>query len=278
MSRTDPAARPDSSPSPVLRVGLLGLGRMGRAVRDALEERGHEVALVVDPSWGPDPGPGRAIRLEPGLLDGVDVVIDVSTGPAVPGHAEACARSGTPLVVGATGWDDDRPGVEERARNAGIGLLVAPNFSLGVNLFFRMVRHAARLVNAADPRDAALHEAHHRHKADHPGGTARRLAEILVEELDGKTGWTTELPAGSPFDPQVLQVGVTRAGEIPGTHRVVLDGPADTLELVHTARSREGFARGAVAAAEWIHGRTGVFTMEDLLDDLTGSTPDAPPA
>lgn len=277
---------PDRRARRPLRLALLGFGRMGRAVYAEALERGHSFEVIVSPhpegasGSGTPSSPVTHTRLQPEALEGVDVAIDVSVAAAVQDHARICAEAGVDLVVGTTGWDDARDRVEAMAREAGIGLLVAPNFSLGVTLFFDIVRHAARLVNGVDDaRDASIHDAHHRHKADHPGGTARRLAELVVEELDRKSTWSLDLPAGEAVPDDVLQVSVTRAGEIPGTHSVLLDGPHDTIELVHRARSRAGFARGAILAAEWICGRSGVFSMDDLLDPSPSSStsPDSTP-
>jgi 4-hydroxy-tetrahydrodipicolinate reductase len=135
-----------------------------------------------------------------------------------------------------------------------------------MQLFFRLVRLAARLSDRLEGYDAYVLEAHHRRKQDHPSGTARRLAEILLAELSGKERWELRLREG-PIDPAVLQVSAVRAGEIPGTHTVGLEGLDDRIEVRHEARGRAGFARGAVAAAEWIRGRSGIFTLDDMLEE-----------
>jgi 4-hydroxy-tetrahydrodipicolinate reductase len=170
------------------------------------------------------------------------------------------------VVCGTTGWYDALPRVRAAVDAAGTGLVYAPNFSLGVALFSRLVRDAARRVDALDDYDVFLHEAHHRHKADHPSGTARALADDVVRAMNRKRDWR-EGPSTGTADAGTLWVSVTRAGEIPGTHVFGLEGPDDRLELRHEARGRSGFARGALEAARWIHGRTGVFTLDDLLAD-----------
>src|SRR5690606_20326181 len=137
-----------------------------------------------------------------------------------------------------------------------------PNFSLGVQIFFRLVRTASRLSSAAGGYDVHVHEAHHRHKVDHPSGTARRVADLAVEQDASKDRWEAGPPEGAA-DPRVLYVTSTRAGEIPGMHTLGLEGAHDRIELTHEARSRDGFAAGAVLAAEWIRERRGLYTFDE---------------
>jgi len=238
-----------------VRVALLGYGRMGREVEAAALERGHEVVAVVE-----EGGTGH------GSLAEAEVGIDFTTpGAALPNIREA-AGLGLDLVVGTTGWYDHLDEARAAVEAAGTGLVWAPNFSLGVQLFFRLVEQSGRLVDAMEEYDVFVHEVHHRHKVDHPSGTALRLADILVDALARKERWAEAPSSGAP-DPAVLWVGSSRVGEVPGTHQVGLEGPDDTIELRHTARGRRGFARGAVVAAEWIRGRKGFHGIDDLLDE-----------
>lgn len=243
-----------------MKLALLGYGRMGRAVHGVATERGHEVTAILDVAENPG---GAGVTKE--ALAGATVAIDFSAASAVLPNVRRAAALGVGVVVGTTGWEGDRKAVEAVVREAGTGLLAAPNFSVGVLLFTRLVEAAARLVDPLEEFDVHLAEIHHRLKADHPGGTARALAELLVRELDRKTGWTERLPEG-PIDPALLQISVGRVGEAPGTHVVTLDGPHDRIELRHEAKSRTGFAVGAVLAAEWLEGRSGIFTMSDLME------------
>lgn len=269
--------RPTPDPLP---IALLGFGRMGREVARIARERGHRIVLVVGGPTDAEPhaAPPRHVhRLSdaPTLADsGARVAIDFSVAEAVPDHARLCAEASVDLVIGTTGWDARRDEVYRTVRGAGIGLLEAPNFSLGVNLFFRIVAEAARLMDGPGREgdfDVGLFEAHHRHKVDHPSGTARRLAEIVVERMARKSDWSDRLPDAGAVDPSVLQVAVQRTGEIPGVHTVSFESADDRIELRHEARGRSGFARGAVIGAEWIRGRSGVFSMEDVLDDVDSS-------
>ncbi len=257
-----------------LRIALLGTGRMGREIAAIARDRGHRIVLAVG-GGGIGPPADYALRRlsRPRALveSGADVAIDASVAEAVPGHVDHCAHAGIPVVIATTGWDARRSEVEARARDAGIGLLFAPNFSLGVNLFLRILSDALRTLegpNRVAGYDVALHEAHHRYKVDHPSGTALRIAREILSSFDGKEEWSHQLPSGRAVDPRTLQISVTRSGEIPGTHVVTFEGPDDRIELRHEARSRRGFAAGAVTGAEWIRHRRGVFSMQDLLEAL----------
>jgi len=250
-----------------LKVGIVGYGRMGHMVEEVALARGHEIVARVD----------SAAELTAALassppLGGAEVVIEFTHPSAAPGALMALATAGIPTVSGTTGWEDQREAVRgavESAREQGAALLHAPNFALGVNLFFRLTRALGRLVESVDDLDVHLLEIHHRHKLDHPSGTARRLADILVEEITRKTGWSDGQAEGAP-DPAVLQIASARAGENPGTHIIGVEGPDDRIEIRHEARGRRGFARGAVEAAEWLAGRRGVFTPDEWLAERFG--------
>jgi 4-hydroxy-tetrahydrodipicolinate reductase len=235
-------------------LGLFGHGRLAAAIA---AEAGD--ALL----W-------QAGRSEPTGAP-VDVAIDASVAEAVEGHLHWALETGTDLVIGATGWTI--PDLEVRVAGR-IGVLVASNFSLSVALMTRLTVVLGRFA-ALDPvRDPYVLEHHHHLKADAPSGTARTLVDALLQGCPRKTGWV--LGAAAPHQ---VSVGVVRAGAEFGTHTVGLDSPAEVLELTHTARSRQPFAQGALAAAAWLQGRKGCFTMDDfareLLDPLFtfGGTP-----
>lgn len=243
-----------------MRIALVGYGRMGQTVERVAADWGHEVVARLDLKENPTGGAG----LTPEALAGAEVAIEFTVPSAAAQNAARLAQRGVDTVVGTTGWYDRLDEVSRAVEGAGTGLIYAPNFSLGIQLLFRLARAAGRLADELEDYDAYVHEAHHRHKQDRPSGTARRLAEILLEELSAKTSWGPGAAEG-PADPSILQVTSVRAGEIPGVHVVGLEGPDDRIELRHEARGRLGFARGAVAAAEWIRGRVGVFTLDDML-------------
>ena len=248
-----------------MKLALFGYGRMGQAAEAIAVQRGHKVALVLD-EFSNRSGSG----ITEAALDGAQMAVDFSIAAAVHENVRRASELGVSVVVGTTGWDGERDAVEAMAHAAKTGLLWAPNFSVGMLLFMRVVRLAARLANRVEEYDVHLAEAHHRHKTDHPSGTARRLAALVLEELDRKSSWTAELQDGVPFDAEQLQLSVARVGSVPGVHSLGLEGPDDRIELRHEARSRVGFARGAVLAAEWLEGRSGVFTMDDVMEDLLG--------
>ncbi len=244
-----------------MKVALVGYGRMGRAVEEAATERGHEVVARIDLAENPDAtGPTKD------RLAGAEVAIEFTVPEAAPANLVALAAAGIDVVSGTTGWYDRLDEVRSAVAAAGTGLVYAPNFSLGVQAFFRLVRAAGQLAERLTDWDVHVLEAHHRHKVDHPSGTARKLAELLLQELSRKSRWELG-PAAGPADPTVLQVSAVRAGEIAGIHSVGLEGPDDRIELRHEARGRAGFAKGAVAAAEWIRGRPGTFTLDDMLSE-----------
>jgi 4-hydroxy-tetrahydrodipicolinate reductase len=239
-----------------VKIAIVGPGRMGRAAAQAARAEGHEIVALV----------GRGDPIDERSLGDADVAIEFSTPTAAPDNLIRLARAGIDVACGTTGWSDAAEDVRSAVLEAGTGLLTAANFSLGVAAFTRLVRHAAELAAGVPEYDVHLHEAHHRHKRDHPSGTARVLADAVVAALDRKTRWRIGPPDGTP-DPAVLYVSVTRAGEIAGTHVVAFEGPHDRIELRHEARDRGGFARGAVEGAHWIRGRPGVFGLDDWLRD-----------
>jgi len=227
-----------------MKLLLVGHGKMGRMVESLAGEYGCEIAGVIDPvssahGGGPD-SPSWA---------GVDVAVDFSTPASVPANVPALARRGINLVVGTTGWAAHEPALRKAVADAGVGLVVAPNFSTGVVLFEAIAAQAARLFAPQASFGAFIHEAHHAAKQDAPSGTA-----LLLKRSMEQAGFTR------PID-----VSSTRAGFIPGTHTVGFDGPAETITLLHAARDRTAFARGALLAAQWIQGKHGWFTMKDVL-------------
>lgn len=245
-----------------LELVLLGDGRMATAVERAADAGGH--AIVGRLGRGALHDPERLAA----ALRGADAAIDFTHAEQVGRSVAAAAAAGVPLVVGTTGWDPDT--VELGAvQDAGVGLVHGPNFSLGVQIFLALARKAARLVDAVEGYDVHLHETHHRFKADHPSGTAVRTAELLLDELREKRRWVLGPgPEDGPVEEDVLYVTSGRVGHVPGSHVVGLEGRYDRLELRHEARGREGFAEGAVRAATWIQGRSGVFTFEEVVADL----------
>jgi 4-hydroxy-tetrahydrodipicolinate reductase len=226
-----------------VKLALLGHGQMARVVEAEARAAGHDLGAVITSRNAAD-----AARLLPGHT----VAIDFSVPAAVIEHVTAAVTAGVPLVQGTTGWQRDEPDVRRIVEQGGGGLIYGANFSIGVNLFYRLVAHAARLYRGVAGYDPFIEEAHHAGKRDAPSGTALALQAMLSRELGGRS----------------VPVTSTRAGHIPGIHRVGLDSAADQVLLIHTARSRAGFAAGALLGARWIAGRRGMYAFADVLDDL----------
>lgn len=230
-----------------MKLALIGYGQMGRLVEEVARQQGLEV--VGHFTGGRPLRAGKAARLAPGQ---VDAVIDFSIPEAVGDTVRAAADLGLNLVIGTTGWHHRLEEVRRTAESAGIGVVYGSNFSLGTNLFYRVVERAAEVFSAFASYDPFLQESHHKLKKDSPSGTALRLGKILERHYGER-----ELPITS-----------LRAGHIPGTHAVGFDSAADTVCLEHRARSRQGFAEGALLAAKWIAGRQGFYEFQEVLEDL----------
>jgi 4-hydroxy-tetrahydrodipicolinate reductase len=223
-------------------LALIGMGRMGRALAALAPERGFRVVAELDPAREDYVGISRD------SLSGAQVAIEFTTPDAAPANARACAVANCPVVVGTTGWYDQLPAVAAEVERTGGALLTAPNFSIGVAVFDRVVAEAAHLFAQLRGFDAHLIETHHAAKKDAPSGTAGALARTVSAGL------------GRP-----VPVTSIRTGHVPGTHEVVFDAPFEQVRLVHEARDRRVFAEGALVAARWLVGRRGVYTMADVL-------------
>ena len=219
---------------------------MGQLVGRLALEQGHDIALTLDVEDA-----DRSIDDIAKALRGCDVAIDFSIADTVPKNVEACALAGVPVVVGTTGWLAHFPEVHRVVTSHDGALIYGANFSVGVQVFYRIAARAAELFRDLDSYDGFIEEAHHKRKRDAPSGTAVQLHKIVAEELGH------EVPVAS-----------TRAGYIPGTHRLGFDSAADRISISHVARSREGFAAGALVAAKWIVDRKGVFEFSEVFDDI----------
>ena len=243
-----------------MHLALVGTGRMGRAVEAVAEARGHTIAARFDAER-----PLLDAR-DADALAGADVCVDFTTPDLALDHLHRYASWGVDAVVGTTGWYDDLATVRGWVAEGGNGVLYAPNFSLGVALVVRALEALAPLVDAVEEFDVAIHEAHHTGKVDSPSGTALRLAKVVTSGVARKTHVEPEAQHGA-IDPAALHVSSARVGHVVGEHTVTIDGPSDQITLAHRAKDRRAFAAGAVRAAEWIRGRAGLFTLDDLLDD-----------
>jgi 4-hydroxy-tetrahydrodipicolinate reductase len=218
-----------------MRIAIVGYGKMGRLIEELAPGAGIEIAGRFDIGQPLEPGDFR-------------VAVDFTMPDAIVGNVRRAADLGVNLVIGTTGWYEHLPTVREIVESSGIGVVYGANFSIGVNLFFRIVKQTAELIAAHPEYDPYVWEMHHRHKKDAPSGTAAMLQKLLRD----------------PYGREIAAASV-RAGEVPGTHEVGFDSEADTITLTHTARGRKGFALGALLAAKWIEGRKGLHEFQEVL-------------
>jgi 4-hydroxy-tetrahydrodipicolinate reductase len=227
-----------------MKIAIVGYGKMGHIIDRLAEERGIEVGPKLD-----EFNNANFEAITPANFAGVDVAIDFSTPATVVPNIERLAPLGVNLVVGTTGWQEHMPRVKSIVEGQGIGLVWSPNYSVGVNAFFRIVEEAAKLLANESAYEAWAWEIHHSAKKDAPSGTLLKLVN--------------DMRAAGYHRP--IDTAANRAGKIPGTHEIGFDSAADTITLRHTARSREGFAMGALQAAEWIAGKKGFYEFADIL-------------
>jgi len=231
-----------------MRIAIVGSGKMGKAVAALAEQRGHTIHTVVNRI---ENSGGRALTRE--RLRGADVAVEFTRPDAAVVNLERLLTLDLPTVTGTTGWTEDLPRVTALVRKRGGALLHAANFSVGVHLFMRTARELARCFKGRTEFDVSIHEEHHQTKVDAPSGTALLLQRNLWEEEPGRR----------------FPITSTRAGEVPGTHTLTYESQHEMVTLSHVTKSREVFAAGALAAAEWLPGHTGVFTFEDMLFGLS---------
>lgn len=245
----------------IMKIALLGYGKMGKAIEAIAQARGHEIGTTIDneEEWG-------SHQTE---LKECDLAIDFSFPTTAVSNIKRCFELNMPIVVGTTGWYDHLEEIIGLCREQKQALFVASNFSIGMNIMFELNRRLAQLMNDHDYQ-VAIAETHHIHKLDAPSGTAITLANDIVSLLDRKTEWQLKSAPNTPCAPtigeQAVPITSYREGEVPGIHEVVYDNEIDTITLTHSAKSRKGLAQGAVLAAEYLLHKQGYYTMQDLLN------------
>jgi len=245
------------------RIAIIGYGKMGRLVRKHAEERGYEVNAIIDPN----DKDATHKKITADALKNVDVCIEFSTADAVSDNAKKIAELKKNHVLASTGWYENINVIKETVKKNKTGMIWASNFSVGVNLFFRIVEEAAKLVNNLGYYDVFGYELHHNRKADSPSGTAKTLSKILLENIARKKK-VVEDRIDRKIGIDELHFASIRGGDIPGTHVIGFDSTADTIELKHTARNRDGFAIGSILAADWIKGKKGFFEITDMMEEI----------
>lgn len=252
-----------------MNIAILGDGRLGAEIGQVLGERSGIRPVVLGRPQG-----GRHL---PATLAGIDLIFEASRGLAVQSNVESALAAGVrSLVIATTAWSSARPAVEQALQRAGAAAVSAPNFSLGVTLFFRLVDAAVGLYGPVVAFDPYVVEWHHAAKADRPSGTAQEIVRRLVAAHPRKRGARAlDADPNGPADPTLLEVAVLRAGASPGMHLVGFDAPGETVELRLTARDRTAYAKGAIAAADWLTARPrmpGIHSFDEVVDDLLATT------
>ena len=235
-----------------MNIALLGYGKMGREIEAIALQRGHVVILKI--------GSQNAENYNTDDLKKADVAIDFSLPGTVIKNIKKCFDARVPIVVGTTGWYDSFEIITEECLQKDSALFHATNFSLGVNLFMKVNSYLAELMAKYDAYNVEMEEIHHVHKVDKPSGTAITLANQIIEKTERKKKWSI-----TDTDPETLFIKDVREGEVPGTHIIKYKSAVDDIEIMHKAHNRKGFALGAVVAAEYIIGKKGIFTMQDLI-------------
>jgi 4-hydroxy-tetrahydrodipicolinate reductase len=246
-----------------MKIALIGYGKMGQEIEKVARKRGHSILLILDneEDW----------NRYGTKLDSADMALEFSTPDSVLDNIRRCFNANIPVVVGTTGWHDDLEMIRQECLSQNQTLFFSPNFSIGVNLFFELNRHLASVMAKWDNYEISIEETHHIHKQDAPSGTAIVLANDIIRQIERKDKWVRE----TSDNPEELGIKSYRIENVPGTHLVRYESEMDVIEIIHTAKSRQGFVMGAIMAAEWLIGKTGFFEMKDFLSSKEIALPDA---
>ena len=236
-----------------MKIALIGYGKMGHIIERIALERGHQIVSIIDKD-------NQAAFNFPEFKS-ADVAIESSMPTAAMENYEKCFAANVPVVAGTTGWLSRMDEIKDACKDGKQTFFYASNYSIGVNIFFALNKYLAKIMNNYPAYDVRMEEVHHIHKLDSPSGTAITLAEGIIQNLDRKDKWIES------STPATDEVGITafRRDEVPGIHTIIYESAVDTISMTHDAKSREGFALGAVVAAEFLAGKKGFYTMEDLM-------------
>lgn len=237
-----------------MKIALIGYGKMGKTIENIALQRGHTIELIIT-SQNKD-------TLTPENLSRCNVAIEFTNPHSAVNNIKACFNAGIPVACGSTGWLDDWGAINNQCKEKNGTLLYASNFSIGVNIFFEVNKKLAQLMKNQEQYEVSIEEIHHTQKKDAPSGTAITLAEQILQEMPRKKNWINDIADKK----EALSIISKREDPAPGTHSIKYYSEIDTIEIVHTAHNREGFARGAVIAAEYIYGKKGIFSMKEVLD------------
>lgn len=235
-----------------MKIALFGYGKMGKEIEAIAISRGHEIILKITSN--------NSLSITDEDLKKADVAIEFSTPHTAIQNIKKCLNLNIPIIIGTTGWYENFDEIKTICNSKNGSMLHATNFSLGVNLFFKINSYLAELMDKYNNYDVAMEEIHHIHKLDKPSGTAISLAKQIIEKVDRKNNWSI-----TEKNPETLFIKDVREGEVPGTHIIKYTSEVDDIEIMHKAHNRKGFALGAVIAAEFIKDKKGIFTMNDLI-------------
>jgi len=236
-----------------MKIALIGYGKMGKAIHEIALQKNIDVALIIDVD--------NRNKITKEELQKVDVAIEFTSPHTAVENIKWCFDADVPVVVGSTGWTNELEDIKELARQNNKAFLFAPNFSIGVNIFFEVNRYLAQIMNQHEEYDITLEEIHHTEKKDAPSGTGLHAALDILKRVKRKTSWENNTSEKQ----EVLPIISKREDNVPGTHLVTYESSIDRIDLIHTAHNRKGFAGGALLAAEWLVGKKGAYSMEDVL-------------
>jgi len=248
-----------------MKIAITGYGKMGQITEQLALENGHEIVSTIDPIEKS----AKFKELNEEALCCADVVIDFTVPAIILENIDNYIKYGINAVIGTTGWYEHLEEVKEKVSKSEIGLIWSGNFSIGVNLFFRIIKQSAGLISNFTLYDVMGYEIHHNRKKDSPSGTMNMIGKILLENIKNKKKLITE-KLDRKISEEEIHLASIRGGNVPGTHVVAFDSEVDTIELKHTARSRKGLAVGALKAAEWINNKKGFYSIEDMMIEFIG--------
>lgn len=239
-----------------MNLGLIGYGKMGLEVEKIAKSRGHEISYIYDP--------GK--KIESGNLDKVDALISFTEPTSVSSNIDQAIKAKKNIVIGTTGWNDKLPEITKKIKEAKLGFVYGPNFSVGVNTFFKIMAETTKIFNKLSFYDVYMSEEHHKFKKDAPSGTANKLADMVFKNIDRKKSVYNSFDRAPKEDE--LSIAVTRSGDIVGTHTLGFVSDVDELTFTHKAKNRGGFALGATLAAEWIAGKKGMYNFNNIFNEI----------
>lgn len=248
-----------------MNIAIVGYGAMGKLVESCAKEKNINVRSIIDP-YAPQ-ATHKDFSAE--AMDQVDVCICFTLPAVAVANIKSACYWKKPLVMATTGWMESLPQIKKLVEESNNGIVYSSNFSLGVNIFFKIIEQTCRIINRFDEYDLLGYELHHNRKMDSPSGTAKTIAQIVVNEVERKSKIVEE-KLDRRIQPEEFHFASVRGGDIPGTHIVQLESEYDSVELKHSARNRKGFAVGSLLAAEWIKDKKGLFTEKDMMEQILG--------